>query len=670
MRFWIAFFSLLAIASAQETKKITISAENRWANSGLNLNPGDKYSLEVTGRIILQEPGPKRTTTPREVGPDGIARGFRDLLKIFPLNSANRGAVLGRIGDREQSPPFLVGSRKEGQATAPGDLFLNVNLGGNERGEGGYEVTIQITRAAAPAAKPGLTNTPVVEVTQEQLDSLPLRVVDPEGIEGDKVNFLIVGSEAQIVTALQNGGWLQVDRTVKNTIFTAIMVTMSKQAYLTIPMSELMMFGRVQDYGWAHAVPYVVVAERHHFRLWKAPFTVGGRELWVGAGTHDIGFEKDQRNGKITHKIDPNVDKERDWIGQSLVESGMVAKTAYMTPKNAITKAKTAHGGEFFSDGRTLVIYMEPDAATPEAQRFSNLFCSVLAANPDGGEWGDCTQYLEAKPENKQDAGAGLPPLNTNYRVVVVPGIFSSCASDAPAFDTGRSLLKSKYQFDAELLNIPNNSAQDNGQKISDYLRAEWQKDQRPFILIGYSKGAPDIQEALAADPGLRTMVAAFVSVAGASGGSPVADALPEQINGILGKTQGRSGCEGDLAAGLASLSPQVRQEFLRRHPLPYVPTYSLPAVASADRVSKAMLQTWNLMQAYASRHDGQLTEVDAIVPGSTVLGALRADHFAVALPLEKAQGGALRPMLDKNNYPRAALLEAIVRYVLADLER
>ena len=28
----------------------------------------------------------------------------------------------------------------------------------------------------------------------------------------------------------------------------------------------------------------------------------------MGAATHDIGFEKDIRTGKLTHKIDPNVD--------------------------------------------------------------------------------------------------------------------------------------------------------------------------------------------------------------------------------------------------------------------------------------------------------------------------------------------------------------------------
>jgi hypothetical protein len=37
---------------------------------------------------------------------------------------------------------------------------------------------------------------------------------------------------------------------------------------------------------------------------------------WVGAATHDIGFERDQRSGKVTREIDPAVDGERDNIGQ------------------------------------------------------------------------------------------------------------------------------------------------------------------------------------------------------------------------------------------------------------------------------------------------------------------------------------------------------------------
>src|SRR6267143_851967 len=62
--------------------------------------------------------------------------------------------------------------------------------------------------------------------------------------------------------------------------------------------------GRPQEYGWAHAESITLVASRNHLRVWKAPFTVNGQMLWVGAATHDIGFEQDKRNNGLTHKID------------------------------------------------------------------------------------------------------------------------------------------------------------------------------------------------------------------------------------------------------------------------------------------------------------------------------------------------------------------------------
>jgi hypothetical protein len=658
MRLFAVLLISMLVAFGQDNKTLNIAAEAKWVDTGLKLARGDKYSIEASGEIVLR--GSKGEEQPAK--PGGLARGFRDLLKALPLNTAGRGALIGRIGDRETSQAFMVGAGRDGETALGGNLFLSVNLSGNEKGAGSFVVKIKVTRAPVELSRAAAG--PIVELTQAQLDSLPTRVVDAEGNEGDRQNFIIVGSEAAVTGALKSVGWVQVDKNVKSSVLNAILVSMSKQAYLTIPMSELMMFGRSQDYGFAHAVPFVVVAQRHHFRIWRAPFQVNGTDAWIGAGTHDIGFEKDQRNGSITHKIDPETDKERDYIGQTLEESGLVVKKTYMTHKNPVREAKTAHGAEFRSDGRTLIIYLE-QKRNEDAVRFSNLFCSVLKTNPDGGEWGPCSEYMETESEKEVE----LKPMSRDFRVVVVPGIFSSCASDAPAFDRGRAYLKDKQGVDAALLNIPNNSSEDNAKAIAKYLREQFTKDKRKFILVGYSKGTPDIQMALATEPDLRNMVAAFVSIAGASGGSPVADALPDRLSGMLGKINGKGGCEGDLSDGFKSLSVERRRQFLAQYPRPFVPTFSIPAVADQDKVSKAMLQSWTIMNGFSSRNDAQLTEQDAIVPGSMFLGAARSDHFALALPLENMKGGMLKSFLDKNNFPRAALLESVVRFALDELK-
>lgn len=189
---------------------------------------------------------------------------------------------------------------------------------------------------------------------------VPARVQDKDNTPGDMVNFVLVGSRAQVEKALAAAGWTRVDRTKTEAAVRAVLETLRKKPYLELPMSELFLFGRAQDYGFARAEPLSVVAERHHFRLWEAPWqTSDGEEIWVGAGTHDIGFEKDQRTGKTTHKIDPEVDKERDFIGQTLQDAGRVAGLGYVLPGQPVRQAATAHGGPYRSDGRVLVIILK-----------------------------------------------------------------------------------------------------------------------------------------------------------------------------------------------------------------------------------------------------------------------------------------------------------------------
>ncbi len=136
-------------------------------------------------------------------------------------------------------------------------------------------------------------------------------------------------------------------------------------------MSPLYLFGRSQDYGWAHAEPIKVVASRNHLRIWKAPFEVDRQTLWVGAATHDVGFDRDARNDGITHKIDPDIDLEREYVEKTLTATGLIAEVAYALPADALKEAKTATGGSFHSDGRVLVLKLN-DSVGGISTRSSN----------------------------------------------------------------------------------------------------------------------------------------------------------------------------------------------------------------------------------------------------------------------------------------------------------
>ncbi len=702
-----AFAMLAPAAFAQE---FDVDGSKDWLDTGIDLKAGETVRFYGSGTI-------KYSMAPKENGPEGGARGWTDMLRTYPLNDAPKGALIGRIGDRETSRPFLIAAQREHRVGLDGRLYVGINQVSGERPTGSFKFRVERANGvttttssssstasspsssnssaesalAAAAAVAGITASPTTtppataavttpsspapavatpiqrviktRITQQQLDAIPPRVVDKDNNPGDRVNFIVVGSENQLKNALASAGWVTVDRSAKDAIFRGILMSVSKQAYVTLPMSELMMFGRVQDYGYAQGDPLRVIASRHHFRVWKAPFQAGGQNVWVGAGTHDIGFDKDQRNGKITHKIDPDTDKEREFIAGTINESGMLAGTEYMTMTNPVKEAKTAHGEAFSSDGRTAVMYFAPDTLDT-SDHFADYFCTVLAKNnPDTGDWGGCNKYIE--DTGKTDFQ--LPELSKNYRVLIIPGFMSSCFPDSPAFMEGQEALKNKYGVPVDLLAVPNDSSDDNAKMIGDYLRENGAKDSRKYIVVGYSKGAPDLQVTLAKQ-NITQYVAAFISVAGASGGSVVADALPGMADQWIRSYFKLGNCKGDLTNGFKSLKRSERQAFLGAYPNSPVPTYSIIAFSEKAGTSKALVQTWDLLAAYDKRQDGQLTQADAILPNSTYLGALKGDHFAVALPFDKAKDATIRNGMDKTRFPRAAVLESLLRFVMHDL--
>jgi hypothetical protein len=215
------------------------------------------------------------------------------------------------------------------------------------------------TTTSAPAPPLKVSSGSLDSALQKGIASLPRRVNDQFNNQGDMVNFVLVGSEQQVKAALEAASWRIADTDNKEAVMKAVLETYEKQDYLQMPMSTLYLFGRKQDYGYELAQAYSVVASRHHFRIWKAPVTWNGQTMWAGAGTHDIGFEKDQRNGKVTHKIDPTVDGERDNIGQTLQTSGKAKSLYYYLPPDPVQGAKNATGGGYHSDGRILVVVLQ-----------------------------------------------------------------------------------------------------------------------------------------------------------------------------------------------------------------------------------------------------------------------------------------------------------------------
>jgi LssY C-terminus len=349
------------------SQEIQLTGDQLWSDTGIDVQAGEHALITATGKLRYSD-------AQDDNGPEGRTRGFSDLVRILPYNDAGRGALIGRIGDADIALPFLIGARKDAVAPVNGRLSVGINQMKDDTGVGTYTVRIELYPLKGDVARVvarQVTSMPGID--NSLFTKIPRRIADKDGNPGDMVNFLILGSEAAMQRTFTTAGWVKVDADVEGAALRALLESLSMKSYLTMPMSQLYLFGRAQDYGWARAEPITVVASRNHLRIWKASWRVKGQTLWVGAATHDIGFERDQRNDNITHKIDPDIDLERDYVEKTLSATGLVSEVAHFLPVKPMKEAKTATGGSFHSSGQVLILKLDESAknGTPTSSQSS-----------------------------------------------------------------------------------------------------------------------------------------------------------------------------------------------------------------------------------------------------------------------------------------------------------
>jgi hypothetical protein len=357
-----------ASATTNKSYQLTIDATKQWIDTNIDVRGGEKLRATATGTITYPPAG--KNPDERSFGPDGLARGWADLIHEYPVPNGNHGELIARVGSGDAAQPFSLGLTKDFTAPVAGRLFIGLNHSYKDAAAatGSFEVAIEVLDpgpdTAGAKAVGGPVETKIAGITPDLLQKIPRRISDQQGNPGDMVNILMIGRQEKVVRAFTTAGWVHVDSSVQSTVIAGVIDSLEKKDYLTMPMSALYLFKRPQDYGFAHAEPVRVAMSRNHLRVWKAPYEVGGRQLWCIAATHDIGFERDQRNNDVTHKIDPAIDGEREYVSDTLSGTGLVAARQHVTPPDPLTEAKTATGGTFHSDGRILVLVLADTKST------------------------------------------------------------------------------------------------------------------------------------------------------------------------------------------------------------------------------------------------------------------------------------------------------------------
>jgi len=305
-----------------------------------------------------------------------------------------------------------------------------------------------------------------------------------------------------------------------------------------------------------------------------------------------------------------------------------------------------------------------------ERANFRRQFCS----EPETGEVvADVDDACSSALRRFRDEGDGtreasaVADLRPRYRIAVALGMGWDCVRELINEEHLPTTRLREYGYSTTLLDVEGlSSSERNAELIAQQLAAE-ADDDRPLILVGYSKGATDLLVALDLYPELAARTAALVTVAGSIGGSPVIDHTTERTTAVLRYNRYGNCTDGDGGV-LDSLRPPRRHGWLYDHlPLP-VPSYSLITAPEPDRVSRLLRSSYKLLGAVHPINDGALLHWDQMLPGSTLLGYANADHWAVAVPIE-SDDIPLGEFLLRNGYPRTRLWLAVADFVIADLQ-
>jgi len=196
---------------------------------------------------------------------------------------------------------------------------------------------------------------------QKGLANLPMVTRTAQGIPGDAINVGLIGSEKELLCAMNTAGWFPADPvTLKSSIEIAGSVLFDR-AYRDAPVSPLFYLGRREDLAFEK--PAGSSADRrHHVRFWKV-LDKGQeqRPVWLGAVTFDKGVGVSHFTGAITHHIDADIDAERELLAADIERAGM-ATAKYQVTGVGLTFAGHNGGGDlYYTDGEVWVLRLVVD---------------------------------------------------------------------------------------------------------------------------------------------------------------------------------------------------------------------------------------------------------------------------------------------------------------------
>ncbi len=175
------------------------------------------------------------------------------------------------------------------------------------------------------------------------------------GNKQEPFNFIVVAkNDAEFINAMNRAGWRLADKATAESVFALAKSAILNENYPTAPMTPSFWDAKVHDFGFEKETPTQNVKERHHARFWKTNLqTNSGERVYAGTASFDSGIK-----WLVTHKINPDIDTERELLFADLQNTGLVAtssKEIFVAP----VLGENFSGDQFFTDGKVYLVVLK-----------------------------------------------------------------------------------------------------------------------------------------------------------------------------------------------------------------------------------------------------------------------------------------------------------------------
>ena len=169
----------------------------------------------------------------------------------------------------------------------------------------------------------------------------------------EPINFIfLVKSRQDLVKLFSLAGFYPAEKLDLERLKKLVTAAYDGKSYKEAPMLPIFWDFKTQIF-WFQKQEWTL-KKRHHIRIWNTWWTYSGYIVYVWCAVFDDGIK-----WRITHKISPDIDKEREYFFDKLLKTGLIYKYKKISLVKPIKNWKNFSYDKFFTDWKAYILWVK-----------------------------------------------------------------------------------------------------------------------------------------------------------------------------------------------------------------------------------------------------------------------------------------------------------------------